>query len=195
MRAVVSSVGLLVATLAACGSGDRSDGFSFNQDNNQIADDNLPATCAEVRTWDAAWNAFEDEVLRLTNIQRTIETICGVHGLFAPTTSLSQNNNLRCAARRMSKDMAVRDFFDHTNPDGVGPDGRVTDAGYDWQLVGENIAAGQTTPAEVVQAWVASDGHCANLMAPDFDELGVGYYYEATDPYRHFWTQNFGTPL
>ena len=56
----------------------------------------------------------------------------------------------------------------------------------------ENIAAGQTDPARVVQAWVESPGHCLNLMDPRYRVLGVGYFFESGDRFGHYWTQNFG---
>jgi uncharacterized protein YkwD len=63
--------------------------------------------------------------------------------------------------------------------------------------MGENIAWGQTSPAEVMEAWIDSDGHCSNVMNPNYTLIGVGYY-PGSDNWRdgqHFWTQNFGAPL
>ena len=98
-------------------------------------------------------------------------------------------------ARRHAKDMARRDFFSHTNPDGDGPSQSLDAAGFDGFTWGENIAWGQRSPQQVVAGWMSSDGHCRNIMSPVFTELGVGYYLDANDSYRHYWTQNFGTPL
>ena len=89
--------------------------------------------------------------------------------------------------------MAQRNYFDHTSPEGAGPGHRAKAAGYPSSFVGENIAAGQPTPASVVQAWVDSPGHCVNMMDPRYRALGVGYFFDdGNDRYGHYWTQEFG---
>ncbi|WP_418955705.1 sigma-70 family RNA polymerase sigma factor [Streptomyces tritici] len=92
------------------------------------------------------------------------------------------------AAQGHSEDMAARDFFDHTNPDGDGPGERITAAGYQWSTYGENIAKGQRTPAAVMDAWMNSPGHRANILNCSFKEIGIGIH-DAGGPY---WTQVFG---
>ena len=111
---------------------------------------------------------------------------------FPAAPPLTMNGGLRCAARVHSVDMDVRQFFDHVNPSGEGPDRRVTSAGFDWSVVGENIALGHTNPSEVIQGWLASPGHCENIMDPRFTHLGVGVHSSEAGI---FWTQAFGTPL
>ena len=86
--------------------------------------------------------------------------------------------------------MVDRDFFSHVNPDGDLPWDRMEFAGYNWSAAGENIAGGQNSPAAVVNAWMNSDGHCANIMNPNFEDIGVGYY--PGGDYGHYWTQVFG---
>jgi len=72
---------------------------------------------------------------------------------------------------------------------------RVEWTGYtDWWYLGENIGAGSTTPAQVVQGWMDSDGHCANVMSQDFTEIGVGYARVNGSTWTHYWTQDFGRP-
>ena len=99
---------------------------------------------------------------------------------------------LRNAARGHSQDMANRGYFNHKTPEGVGPMQRAQQAGYNGGFVGENIAAGQKTPAEVVQAWMDSPGHCVNVMEPRYHFLGVGYVLHQGDKFGSYWTQNFG---
>ena len=70
----------------------------------------------------------------------------------------------------------------------------MTAAGYPWSWAAENIAAGQTTPAAAVAGWLASPGHCSNIMDPNLEQLGVGYVYGPSSDWKHYWTQNFGTP-
>lgn len=101
---------------------------------------------------------------------------------------LTENSLLTRAAQGQSDDMAARDFFDHTNPDGDGPGERVTATGYQWSTYGENIAKGQATAAEVMEGWMNSPGHRANILNCDFREIGIGLHTSG-GPY---WTQVFG---
>ncbi|MFF7178721.1 sigma-70 family RNA polymerase sigma factor [Streptomyces sp. NPDC008121] len=101
---------------------------------------------------------------------------------------LTGNALLDQAAQRHSEDMAARDYFDHTNPDGDGPGERVTATGYRWTTYGENIAMGQRDAAQVMESWMNSPGHRANILNCSFKEIGVGIH-TAGGPY---WTQVFG---
>jgi uncharacterized protein YkwD len=131
--------------------------------------------------------AFEAEVVRLVNefrVQNGRKTL-------TVDAALSQ------AAEEHSEDMAWHDFFSHTGSDGTRVGARVSEEGYDWRAVGENIAAGQSTPQAVVNAWKASSGHRANMLG-SWEDIGVGYEYLANDTgrvnYHHYWTMDFGTP-
>jgi len=131
---------------------------------------------------------FESEVIELVNAEREACN-CGLH-------PLSYNIELTVAARRHSQDMGDRNYFDHATPDGT-PDGiafyeRITDAGYIYQACGENIAAGYATPEAVVDGWMNSDGHRANILDPDYCDIGVGYAAVDGSQYYHYWTQDFG---
>ena len=85
--------------------------------------------------------------------------------------------------------MAVRNFFDHTDPDGKSPWDRAKVLGI-TDLGGENIAMGQQTPDDVMTAWMNSAGHRANILNCTYHSLGVGVYYAATG--GPWWTQDFG---
>ncbi len=157
-------------------------------DDDDNGDPSIPniAYCNGVATWDSAYADFEQEIVVLVNQERSSGANCGSAGSFPATGALTMNGALRCAARVHSKDMFDRSFFDHENPDGELPWDRMTRAGYTWRAAGENIAQGYPTAADVMSGWMSSDGHCSNIMSPDFDEIGVGLYDGAT------WTQNFG---
>lgn len=142
--------------------------------------------CDPVADWDSAWVEFEEDVLVLVNQHRASGADCGSQGVFAATGPLVMLPALRCAARVHSMDMNVRGFFSHTNPDGEGPGQRMTLAGYDGFTWGENIAWGYGSPAAVVAGWMGSDGHCANIMRPQFNAIGIGFYE------GNYWTQAFG---
>ena len=96
------------------------------------------------------------------------------------------------AARGHSEDMGLQDYFSHTSLDGRTAGDRIEDAGYTWNAYGENIAAGQPTPEDVIDGWMSSSGHRANILDPNFCDIGVGYAYVAASTYRHYWTQDFG---
>jgi uncharacterized protein YkwD len=152
--------------------------------------------CAAVADWDPLWVQFEEEVLLLVNERRSQPADCGEEGQFAAAAPLSMDPILRCSARVHSLDMFERDYFDHTDPDGIDPFERMAAAGFSGGGAGENIALGQRTPEEVMQAWMDSDGHCANVMRPNFAQIGVGYHPGAGQRGlgSHYWTQNFGAP-
>ncbi|MFD7445044.1 sigma-70 family RNA polymerase sigma factor [Streptomyces sp. NPDC059909] len=122
------------------------------------------------------------QVLALVNAERS-KAGCG---------PVSSNEKLATAAGNHSADMAARDYFDHTNPDGEDPGDRITAAGYRWSTYGENIARGQQTPASVMDSWMNSPGHRANILNCSFKELGVGIHDASGGPW---WTQAFGTAL
>ncbi|WP_369166855.1 sigma-70 family RNA polymerase sigma factor [Streptomyces sp. R28] len=102
---------------------------------------------------------------------------------------LDEDPQLNQAALGHSEDMDARDFFDHTNPDGADPGQRITAAGYTWSTYGENIAQGQQTPEAVMDAWMNSPGHRANILNCSFKDIGVGIHDGAGGPW---WTQDFG---
>lgn len=130
---------------------------------------------------------FVVQVLNLTNSFRQ------QNGL----QPLSYSDRLSVAAQTYSQSMATQDFFAHAGLDGSTPQIRGTSAGYEGGI-GENIAAGYATPNDVVQAWINSPGHRANLLNPSYRDLGIGYYNLPNDPgnlnYQYYWTQDFGIP-
>lgn len=147
--------------------------------------------CQGVVDWDPAWAALEARIVEIVNMHRAEGANCGSKGTFGPAAPLVMQPNLRCAARVHSKDMADRGFFDHVNPDGDDPFDRMMKAGYViMTTAGENIAAGNATAEATMAQWMNSDGHCANIMNPDYKEIGVGYY--PGGQWGHLWTQKFG---
>ncbi|MET8291620.1 sigma-70 family RNA polymerase sigma factor [Streptomyces sp. NPDC005132] len=102
---------------------------------------------------------------------------------------LTEDAQLEKAAQAHSDDMAARNFFEHTNPDGADPGQRITAAGYRWSTYGENIAQGQQTPEAVMESWMNSPGHRANILNCAFKNIGVGVHKGSGGPW---WTQDFG---
>jgi len=132
---------------------------------------------------------FIYRVLELTNIERS--------KLSFP--SLTFNTQLLNAAETHSQNMALQDFFSHTGKDGSSLGSRISATGYQFSAAAENIAAGSSTPEQVVSSWMNSSGHRANILNPNLKEIGIGYYFLADDTgkvnFNHYWTQVFGTSL
>ncbi|MBU3865415.1 TerD family protein [Streptomyces sp. 4503] len=139
--------------------------------------------------WTAVWARpftpdgllrLASEVIALTNAERAAARL-------AP---LAPDPRLTAAAQAHSDDMVARDFYSHTGPEGGQPWDRARTAGATHRGIGENIACGQRSPAEVVRGWMNSPGHRANILKPDFTHIGVGH---ATGSRAGtYWTQVFG---
>ncbi|GCB53017.1 hypothetical protein SNL152K_10374 [Streptomyces sp. NL15-2K] len=97
---------------------------------------------------------------------------------------------LTVAAQAHSADMVARAFYSHTSPEGSQPWDRAAAAGCGRRSIGENIACGQRSPAEVVEGWMNSPGHRANILKPDFTHIGIGF--EGGGRAGTYWTQLFG---
>jgi uncharacterized protein YkwD len=123
------------------------------------------------------------QIVELTNEQRKS------HGL-AP---LKLQHNLTDAAQWLADDMAVKDYFSHTDSEGRDVVDRVAAFGYrPVRLIAENIAAGTRTPQEAVERWMNSPEHRANLLHPEAEDMGVGYAVGEPDGER-YWVQDFGS--
>ena len=125
---------------------------------------------------------FEARVLKLVNDIREDRGL----------DPLANDHRLNLAAEDWSRTMAKRDIFEHSK----GPS-QVERQGYEWIAWSENIAIGYDSPKAVVKNWMQSADHRANILDPDYEELGIGYYYLRDDggrvPAYHYWTQEFGT--
>ena len=137
--------------------------------------------------------AVRARVVELVNAARGKARRCGSER-FAAAPPLISSRELNEAAARHARDMAERDYFEHRGADGSQPKDRVMRAGYQPRLTGENIALGPESAEEVVAGWLASPGHCANIMDSRFQHIGVGV---ATGRGRGkiYWVQDFAEPL
>ena len=137
--------------------------------------------------------SLELQVFNLVNSKRASGAICG--GKPMPVVPpLKLNQLLTNAARNHSLDMAVKNYFSHVSLDGRTFVNRISSAGYtSYRALGENIAAGYNTASSVMNGWMTSPGHCNNIMSPNYKEIGIGYAFDSTSTYDHYWTQDFGT--
>jgi uncharacterized protein YkwD len=134
------------------------------------------------------------QILELVNKARLSGRRCG-NTAFKPAAPLSLNTILNSAAYAHSQEMATSGVFDHRGHDGSTPVTRVEQAGYGgYLIVGENIAAGAMTAAEVTQGWLDSPAHCENIMDSRFSEIGIGFAVNPSSSELVYWTQEFAAP-
>lgn len=124
------------------------------------------------------------QVLTLVNQERSTQSL-------APMT---WHTGCAQVAFEHSWDMDARDFFSHTNPDGKSPFDRMQAAGISYSGAAENIAAGYGSAAAVMNGWMNSPGHRANILSPTLTEIGIGVRQGSTGQYGMYWTQVFRRP-
>jgi uncharacterized protein YkwD len=198
-----------VRTLRVVGAQDADEAFDLFQDeycgallDNQYADIGVsrarnewqivlaqPVLDNRVGDTRAASKALLAEV----NAARAKPRMCGGQR-FAAARPLNWNPALGAAAQGHSKAMAYGNYFAHRDPDGDMPADRARAAGYRGRQIGENIAAGQSSPGKAMAGWLASPGHCANLMNPMFTQVGAAYAADARSDEGVYWTMLFGAP-
>ena len=130
---------------------------------------------------------FRNQMLNAVNSLRAKGFMCGDEYM-PPVPKVKWNDQLEGVAIKHAKDMKINNYFSHTSLDGKEIDARVTEAGYKWSFVSENIAKGDFTIASVMRGWEKSHGHCVQLMSPEVIEMGVAQY-------NNYWVMDFGKPL
>lgn len=117
---------------------------------------------------------FQDQVAQLVNNERA------KNGL----RPLVHRADLKNVAQKKAQDMINSNYFSHTSPNYGSPFTMLKTFGISYRSAGENIAKGQTTPQEVMNSWMNSSGHRANILNPNYNCIGVGFYHGA-------WVQMF----
>ena len=126
----------------------------------------------------------EPLILQLVNQVRQTGCTCGTT-IMPPVPVVTWNDFLEVAAYNHAYDMYTNNYFSHTGLNGSTAGDRIRATDYNWRAYGENIAKGFRTEESVMQGWLASEGHCKNIMSPNFREMGVS----RVDTY---WAQEFG---
>lgn len=152
-------------------------GSEGNTSNESSSGDNIQG--GNVQASESGQSTQANAVLKLVNAERSKQ------GLQALTLS----SNLTSIATTKSKDMATKGYFDHNSPTYGSPFQMLQSFGVSYKSAGENIAAGQKTPEQVMNSWMNSSGHRANILNESFTQLGVGYYEGGS--YGTYWTQLF----
>lgn len=128
-----------------------------------------------------------DLLVKLVNDARNVARECGDKH-FDVAKPLKWNNKLACAAENHSVDMNKNEYFNHTSLNGKQPWDRAQKCGYTYRSIGENIAYSTNgTEKEIIEMWLESPGHCANIMNPDYTEFGIGKS-------GIYWTQVLASP-
>ena len=159
------------------------DNTNNNNENNgdntvEIPDDNNNSS-NEDSSLNGEFASFQKEVLRLVNVERSKVGL----------KELTLNTELSNVATLKSQDMANKNYFSHTSPTYGSPFDMMKKFNISYKTAGENIAKGQTTPAQVVEAWMNSEGHRANILSSKFTDLGVGVAKNSNGTI--YWTQMF----
>ncbi len=193
------SIGLL---LSACGGGDADDGgnpptatlppplVADGGGSGGVGSGGLVALDASTS---CGLPDFRASLLQQINAARASARSCG--GTAQPAAgALAWNDRLFSAAARHSRDMAQNNYFSHTGLDGRSSSQRISAEGYAWSWSGENIAAGQTGVTAVMNGWLASEGHCRNIMRPEYLEVAVSCVQRTGSTYGSYWTMVLARP-
>jgi len=194
---------LVCFALIGCGEG--SDSIETNNTpNSEVLGNNFQSF--DVPSIEVS---VKQAYLSAINNARAVSQNCGSKGIKPAVNPLVWSNELYAAAYEHSEDLAESNTFSH---DGSGTSSdwtaevknltkgstyieRIENNGYtDYKTIGENVAGGtnRDLPQEAVDAWIKSDGHCANLMNPAYKDVGMGHVEKSGSNLTHYWTQNFG---
>ncbi|GGA45400.1 SafA/ExsA family spore coat assembly protein [Psychrobacillus lasiicapitis] len=144
--------------------------------NPQLANPNLIYAGQKINVPTKEQASVEQEVIKLINIERAN----------AGLPALKDDWELARVAEAKSQDMHDKNYFDHTSPTYGSPFDMMKAYGVTYKAAGENIAKGQQSAADVVKAWMNSEGHRANILNKNFTHIGVGYVKDG-----NYWTQMF----
>ncbi len=177
--------------LTACGGGSDSSAAEAPK----AGPEPIPTAPAPQVLSTCGLSDFANQALTRVNQYRASGASCGAEGRFAATTALTWNTALTQAADGHARDMAANNYFSHTSLDGRNLGQRISATGYVWGSAAENIAAGQRSVQAVVDGWMASDGHCANLMRPAHQHLGLACAAGGTNSsYPTYWSLTLAAP-
>ncbi|MBX3611179.1 MAG: CAP domain-containing protein [Hydrogenophaga sp.] len=174
-------VAQLSAALSACGGGGGG------------ADAAGTAPASQVKTVACRVGDLSAATAPAVNLLRTSAQSCG--GVQYPAVpTVAWDARLAQAAERHGTDMAINRFFDHTGSDGSSVGTRVTASGYAWTVVAENLASGQSSLNAALAAWLASTGHCQNLMKANVTDVGLACVKREGDGQPYLWTLVLARP-
>lgn len=136
--------------------------------------------------------SLQRAVQRINELRQQGDAPCT--GAAAAPRTLAWEMRLASSAYEQATDLATRDLLSHVDGRQRGFSARLRSAGYAAAGAGENLAAGQTDFDDTLQAWLASPSHCANLMQPEFRDVGLACVQRRGSRYERFWVAHLGTP-
>ena len=175
-------IAMLVVAPYGCGGGSGTDSGGKASSGNSVGGGS--------GTGNPGIDGIKQEMLTAINDARASARMCGATH-YSAAVSVTWNDDLADAAYKHSADMATNHFFSHTGSDGSSPATRISQEGYHWSALGENIAYGYPTVEDVIQGWLGSEGHCQNIMSPMFTEIGAAIAGNTNVPY---WTLDLANP-
>lgn len=150
-----------------------------------------PGAIAGTVLANCGFRALPEEVLQRLNAVRASGYRCGGHRM-GPAAPVRWDPLLYSTAATHSLDMAKRNYFEHRSPEGGDVGSRATANSYRWKTLGENIAGGDRSVAEVMQAWLDSSEHCENMLDPRFADVAVACVAEPGSQWGMYWTMVLG---
>jgi uncharacterized protein YkwD len=194
-RSTIALLTAAVTFIAACGGGGGgSGGGSTASSSTSTSTGNVPAENVVVPPEDScAIAGFAATMLAAVNAARATARYCG-STWYSAAPALAWNTKLTQAAAVHSHDMAANSFLSHTGSNGSTLVNRVDATGYVAIAWGENISGGSATVDAVMAGWLASAGHCANIMNSTFRDFGAACARNDAAAYQRYWTQDFATP-
>lgn len=195
---IVACVGI-AATIGGCGGGGSADpapASAVGTSGVATPASVTPATGAGpvASTGVVAEKTFPERLLDAMNATRAVARRCGTID-YAATGPLKWDARTEQAALEQAQYLQQSNLFSHAGANGSSVGDRLTSTGYVWSTVGENIAAGYTDVGAVMQGWIDSPGHCANLMNPNYVDLGVAVVSgTSSNTYRTYWGMVLARP-
>ena len=187
---------LCAVVLGACSSGayDSSSEVRSLSESGATAQGQSDLVAQQLMSDDCLTSALDDELLVALNAARAQARYCGAD-FYEAVAPVTWNCKLEAAGLSHSTDMGDNNFFSHTGSNGLRVGSRATQAGYHWNMVGENIAAGFYTVDSVMQGWLDSPSHCSAIMSGSYEEGAVAVYIADNADYEVYWTMVLGHPV
>ncbi|MDI0266635.1 CAP domain-containing protein [Clostridioides difficile] len=158
---------------------NNNSGSTNKPEDNNNSESNKPEDNNNSGSTNGNFSAYQKEVVDLVNIERSK----------AGLNPLTLDSSVSNVATKKSQDMIDNNYFSHNSPTYGSPFDMLKKFGISYKTAGENIAMGQKTPKEVVNAWMNSEGHRKNILNPNFSKIGVGVAQKSGGSL--YWTQIF----
>ncbi|MEM7304512.1 MAG: CAP domain-containing protein [Pseudomonadota bacterium] len=171
--------------LSACGAGNAINEMKINA-SPEIEESELTTECE--------FNQYRIvRTLSYINQVRSKERKCGAT-TYPPAPAVDWNSQLYSAAQIHSEDMSIYDQIDHQVARNSTLRSRMDDSGYAWERFSENVSGGLNSPEQAIDDWMASSGHCENIMNPSYSEIGMACAVNGASSYRTYWTLLLASP-